>query len=357
MNDIVKDKKLAGEAGGIISAEGKGAPAANFDLEKDLEVHSMPKRFLKTSVKTKKSKGIGAIVLIIGGIFLIAGLAFMYYYLSGRSGRNLNVAPAKEEAAATKEPKKEEPAVKTPVAEEKEKQPAKIEASSTAITKKTEPEKTVSATSTSATSTKEAASSTKVIEAPGGKKAKEYSIAIDSDHDGLTDLEEMLFDCNINSPDSDGDGYNDLSEILNLYNPAGGGSLMVNPNIEKYINSEYDYYLYYPYVWQIQENSAEEPVIFKIANDQFIQVIVQANPDKQTLEDWYMAQMEIDTMDNNRKMYKKGWLAIKSEDNLTVYLAKPDSDKIFIISYSPGISNTLSYKNVFDMMIKSFETN
>ena len=351
MSDKTKDKKQAqAAAGGIISAEGEGAAEANFDPGKDLAIHSMPKRFLKLAGDPKKTKGIGVFILAIGAVFLIAALVFMYYYLTEKKSEDISVITPIEKPAEVKETEKEKPLVKKPTVNENKDQASSTEEKNiSSKASSAEAEKTASSTKKTATGT------AKVIQIPEQKEQKEYSAGIDSDKDGLTDVEEILFDCNINSVDSDGDGYNDLSEILNLYNPAGGGSLMVNPNIEKYISSQYGYYLYYPYVWRVDDSSGAESIIFKIENNQFIEVIVQANTDKQLLEDWYLKQMEIDKINNDRRIYKKGWQAIKSEDNLTVYLAKPGSDKIFIISYNPGLSNTLSYKNVFDMMVKSFE--
>ncbi len=46
---------------------------------------------------------------------------------------------------------------------------------------------------------------------------------LDSDNDGLTDLEETNFGTDLNNPDTDGDGYSDGEEVKNGYNPNGPG--------------------------------------------------------------------------------------------------------------------------------------
>lgn len=46
---------------------------------------------------------------------------------------------------------------------------------------------------------------------------------LDSDNDGLTDLEETNFGTNLNNPDTNGDGYSDGEEVKNGYNPNGPG--------------------------------------------------------------------------------------------------------------------------------------
>ncbi|MBU1907595.1 fibronectin type III domain-containing protein, partial [Patescibacteria group bacterium] len=44
---------------------------------------------------------------------------------------------------------------------------------------------------------------------------------LDSDSDGITDLEETLFGTYTRNPDTDGDGFLDGNEVFHLYNPAG----------------------------------------------------------------------------------------------------------------------------------------
>lgn len=46
---------------------------------------------------------------------------------------------------------------------------------------------------------------------------------LDSDNDGLTNLEETNFGTDLNNSDTDGDGYSDGEEVKNEYNPNGSG--------------------------------------------------------------------------------------------------------------------------------------
>lgn len=48
---------------------------------------------------------------------------------------------------------------------------------------------------------------------------------LDSDNDGLIDLEELSFGTDLNNPDTDGDRYSDGEEVKNGYNPNGPGKL------------------------------------------------------------------------------------------------------------------------------------
>ena len=51
----------------------------------------------------------------------------------------------------------------------------------------------------------------------------------DSDGDGLSDAIEAALGTDKNNPDTDGDGYGDKEELLSGYDPAGPGSLPLDP--------------------------------------------------------------------------------------------------------------------------------
>lgn len=52
---------------------------------------------------------------------------------------------------------------------------------------------------------------------------------MDSDGDGLLDIDEVKYGTDVNKPDTDGDGYRDGEEVQNGYDPLGPGRL--NPSI------------------------------------------------------------------------------------------------------------------------------
>jgi hypothetical protein len=168
-------------------------------------------------------------------------------------------------------------------------------------------------------------------------------------------VEENLLGCSSTLKDSDQDGYEDLDEFLKLYNPFGTGDLMVNSNIEEYRNGNYTYKTYYPKIWKAIEAIEGESLIFNIANNSFIQIIVQENKEGINLETWFKNQFNTPIINSAQIIYKKGWVGYRSEDELTVYLNRPGRNEIYSLSYSVLPGGTLNYQNIFQMMINSFE--
>ncbi len=183
----------------------------------------------------------------------------------------------------------------------------------------------------------------------------DFVMATDSDNDGLTDKEEILLGCDVNNTDSDGDGYDDLSEAMNLYNPAGANKLINNPNISKYLNNSFNYNLLYPANWSFSTIGGDESVMFRSSDNQFIQVIVQDNQNREPIGNWYKKQFDIATIDSAKLIITDNWQGIKSEDSLTIYLTDKQYNNIITITYIPGQDNVLDYVNIFEMMIKSLE--
>lgn len=331
--------------------------------EKDIVIHSMPKVFSSAFSLTKTdngSKGVGLLILVGGVLILVAVLGFFYYFLTRENTAAIdnltltNIAPkvnniknseinTKSSVSAEKtEQQKEDEKIQ----EEEKVEEAIKEATSTPEAKELITDEKENATSTDLEKTvEEATSSIPVIKTP--------QKVIDSDNDGLSDIEEVLLGTNANLVDSDSDTYTDMMELLGLYNPAGQGSLLLNPNISKYRNDKYGYSVYYSSFWPIEMVGGDESVMFKLNNNQFINMIVENNDEKLAIQDWYKKQFNNVIIRPEQIIIKKGWTGIKSLDGLIAYLMHPASDKIFVLSYNLGLENTQNYKSIFRMIIES----
>lgn len=300
----------------------------------NIAIHTMPERFRHQPVKADSAKNTGLLIIGGGVVFLILISAGLYYFLF------------KQPAVVVTE----EPIVTATPTSEPTVQPEIIE-NTPALGTSTEPtpEPTISptelATSTAATSTPETIEQGLTVG---------LTPALDSDNDGLTDTEEILLGTATSTPDTDSDGYLDGAEILNLYDPASAGELAVNPGIALYENKTFNYSVLYPKVWQTSANGGDDSMMFKSADNQFFQIIVQPNTAKQTLDDWYMDQLGVTTVNESDRVSGADWQGIKSSDGLTLYLMDANQKNIFTLAYNPGESNLLEYINIFNLMIKSF---
>ena len=57
--------------------------------------------------------------------------------------------------------------------------------------------------------------------------ASSSPVSLDSDNDGLTDEQELIYGTDKNNSDTDGDGFLDGAEVKNGYNPNGSGKLVI----------------------------------------------------------------------------------------------------------------------------------
>ncbi len=183
-----------------------------------------------------------------------------------------------------------------------------------------------------------------------------FKSGIDSDNDGLTDVEEnTVFVTDSGKTDTDADGYSDYSEVLNLYNPAGSGQLIDSGLVLRYSNSSNNYSVLYPKDWQLEEKV--DSIFFSSGIEGSIQILVQANSENKTLSDWYKSLTgDAEISQNNTEETKNDFQVIYSVDKLTAYLAPiGSSGKIFILTYSPENSVSLEFLTILNMMVKSFK--
>ncbi|MBU0731595.1 hypothetical protein KKC88_01810 [Patescibacteria group bacterium] len=75
------------------------------------------------------------------------------------------------------------------------------------------------------TLTKDSGAQPEAVEVIEEGPVNEEIVIIDTDKDGLTDLEEEKYGSDPNKKDSDGDGFNDGEEVKNGFDPMGPGKL------------------------------------------------------------------------------------------------------------------------------------
>lgn len=374
----------------IINSKGIELGSQKSAKEDDFIVHNMPDKFRHAHHGGKKAKNTGIIILIFGSMTLVGVLLFLYSYFTN-SDKGLTIK--KEEDTITAKVKIPVPKINktNPIVEEDSDGPAaersnsgfvdeegsdQEESGSNGAVDENDPNtagKNEPASGneenengkTNATSTlpidSAATGTTKVINASSTSleeevesRRVEYRDPPDSDGDKLGDMEELILDCNIQNSDSDGDGYDDFSELANLFNPAGKGEIILNPNIEKYENTVYGYSVLYPKNWTMSQVGNSESVIFRASNNHFIQAI-SLDMNGQNFDDWILKQLNIDSIAELKPYYKKGWAAYIYDNELTVYLYRPGVEYAFVIIYNTVQDNVLYFDNLYKLIIKSME--
>ncbi|MFH1838531.1 MAG: hypothetical protein ABH808_03495 [Candidatus Kuenenbacteria bacterium] len=180
---------------------------------------------------------------------------------------------------------------------------------------------------------------------------------LDSDFDGLTDVEEGFFGTDPQRADSDMGGYPDGWEIINLYSPTDEGlfPLSNTGKIKIYTDLVYKYTIFY--LTSFLANAVDNKTIFipPIETGESIIIFVQENLEKLKSKEWYIKQFEEKTLDESKLKTSMvdGIEGVWSIDTQTFYLAK--DDLIYVFSYNSSLLTHLNFKSVFKMMINSFK--
>lgn len=175
------------------------------------------------------------------------------------------------------------------------------------------------------------------------------SSTLDSDNDGLTDVEEQLYKSNPSLPDTDGDGFLDGQEVINKYSPISADSLLAAGLVNEYKNDDMKISLFYPSSWTVRIGNAEtQSVSFESSGDDFIQISIQDNPDNLDVYAWYSKLAPNIDQTLLAKTTIAGLDAIYSPDMANLYVAQ--NNKIYILTYSAGLKTQVDYLTTFAMM-------
>lgn len=340
---------------GKINEAAKSTKDLNEKINKELVVHNMPPKSVLSGLSSLTRRHRGNLVsagleptehshkkvgvfIIIGGLVLIAGIAYGAYVFV--------IKPASQPVSAPTAKLSQE--VKINVADNDISAATPVLTATSAV-----PIIDVSIASGSelvASSTDLLATSSAWADGLNPSPGQAVAV-IDTDSDGLNDVEEMLLGSNPNASDSDEDSYPDLAELLIGYDPASTGSLLGNSNISEYPGAGYS--ILYPKIWTPKPMVLDNGVIFTAADDSFVQISVQKNEKKQDIATWYKQQFALNSVSAQQSVQTKFGPGILSEDFLTVYFADSTKENIYVLSYTPVVSNSLVYADIFKMMVNS----
>lgn len=186
---------------------------------------------------------------------------------------------------------------------------------------------------------------------------REYSLALDSDFDQLTDVEEReIYGSDPVRPDDDSDGFVDGHEVYHLYNPAAVKPIDLSETglIRVYRNSVFGYEVFYPTVWTLEQlDDSGQEVAYVSQRGERVLVRVHDNDQELSLRDWYRSYAGAVDDSSLRLVSTIGDLVgLMSPDSLSLYIAR--DSVIYELHYDLGFSQMANYMRTFVMMQNSF---
>ncbi|MFA7287070.1 MAG: hypothetical protein WC052_05405 [Patescibacteria group bacterium] len=172
----------------------------------------------------------------------------------------------------------------------------------------------------------------------------------DTDGDGLTEDEEALWGTDAGKPDTDGDGYPDRSEILTNHNPRGVGALQTASIFSTYVDPAGKFQILYPSTWTAAAEGGA--VKFVAANGEGVAVLLQPNPTRATVQDWYANLAGTQASDVSVGRYGNN-PGVLSPDGSTVYLSNAAQDTIIIVSLTTTGKAAVSYRSTHLFMVNT----
>jgi len=182
----------------------------------------------------------------------------------------------------------------------------------------------------------------------------DFVLAEDIDNDGLSYIEELIWQTDPEQVDTDGDGYLDGKEILSFYSPISATSETLEQAnlVDNFVDEEYGFSFLYPKEFNLIQGESANVVIKATTTSEFFNILILDNTTElNNITDWFQ---EINpNIEFNKNKFVGNLEAVSTTDNLNFYTLL--NNKIFVISYGPDFSGQINFMTTFKMMIKSFK--
>lgn len=201
----------------------------------------------------------------------------------------------------------------------------------------------------------EAAAQTPVEPPPAPEPAKLPPAGLDTDSDGVTDLEEPLYGTNANDPDTDHDTFLDGNEVFHLYNPASGlNTRLLDTGLVKVSDSAIGWSIYVPTVWKVTMNQDGMKGTFATGRGESFVIIMHPNKERKPVMDWYLeSHPGILSTQVTPITTKTGLLGLEGENKLHTYF--PWGDWILDFQYELDGQPFVNFRQTYEMMKNSLK--
>lgn len=177
---------------------------------------------------------------------------------------------------------------------------------------------------------------------------------LDTDSDGVADVEEVLYGTDPRNPDTDGDGYLDGNEVFNLYSPTGKAPVkLLDSGLVKQVSASIGWTMLIPTKWTLTLDVADgSTATVESDHGESFLVSIEKNDSNLPVVDWYMAKYP-GTDKSLIMQYKSkgGYEGIIGPDLLTTYI--PWGNKVFSFHYDMKKQLFINYRTTYSMMLNS----
>lgn len=179
---------------------------------------------------------------------------------------------------------------------------------------------------------------------------------LDSDSDGLSDIEEPLDGTDVHNPDTDQDGFLDGNEVFHLYNPAAKAPVrLLDSGLVKVFAAPAGWSLLIPIPWVAALDLPDgSQATINTASGETFSIRLETNPQNLPLMDWYLSKNPGVLSSAVRSFTTKGGLSgIFGTDRLDAYFVW--GDRVFSLRYAVNAQPFINYRTTFEMMLNSLK--
>lgn len=176
---------------------------------------------------------------------------------------------------------------------------------------------------------------------------------LDSDSDGLTNTEEIVYGANGQLPDTDGDGYLDGNEVFNLYAPTvrAPSTLLSLPTMQT-VSSTVGWQTILPKIWTIETSTSSTDVRARTVTGEVFVFHIEENATKQPIRDWLFTQKRVRADQVTELLSNKFKVPFYlGPDRLTAYILW--EDRVLVVSYQLGSQTFVNYRTSFGLMLNA----
>ena len=181
--------------------------------------------------------------------------------------------------------------------------------------------------------------------------------APDSDGDGLTDDEEVVYKTNPQNPDTDADNFIDGNEVFKLYSPiAGGVAQLADSGLVKFFtNDKQNYSILYlvSFGLDLIDATSTTKIAFTVSTGERFVITALPNDNQLSPLNYYLnAHPEVPITSISAISSRGGFSGVRSPDGLETILAA--NGQLYSFAYEIGGNITKRFAATYNMMINSF---